>query len=325
MLSKIGEFALEINFEYWAKFFYTGKGKTGINSLAVLKKFVIHVKYSMIEGGKIMAKKIEPYKGIAGIYDEIRPSYPEKLIEDIIAKTDLKLTDRLLEIGAGTGKATLQFAEKGFAIHAIELGEDMAEILKDKCNHYPNVSVEVAPFEEWNCPGDWKYDMIYSAQAFHWVDKNVKYKKCHELLTDKGYLVLFWYNPCNDKLPATQEIDEKVARIVEKYVANYFVDKGLPERYAHSGIAKEDERAAEVEASGLFKVVEKIEYTHETRNNGSQYLKVLKSVPAFAAKLDGLDEQIVGDMDREIEEVINSHGGYVSTVFNFSLYINKRM
>ncbi len=87
-----------------------------------------------------MIKKIEPYKGIAEIYDEIRPSYPEKLIEDIISKTDLSLNNRILEIGAGTGKATVQFAKKGFAINAIELGEDMAAILKDKCTSYPKSS-----------------------------------------------------------------------------------------------------------------------------------------------------------------------------------------
>ncbi len=63
--------------------------------------------------------KIEPYKGISAIYEEIRPSYPEKLIQDVISKTDLKFNDRLLEIGSGTGKATIQFADKGFRVHGI--------------------------------------------------------------------------------------------------------------------------------------------------------------------------------------------------------------
>lgn len=33
-------------------------------------------------GGLAMLKRVEPYKEIAAIYDEIRPSYPERLIED---------------------------------------------------------------------------------------------------------------------------------------------------------------------------------------------------------------------------------------------------
>ena len=270
-------------------------------------------------------EKIEPYRGIAGIYEDIRPSYPERLIKDVISKTGLKLDDRVLEIGAGTGKATVQFADKGFRVHAIELGEDMAEILKDKCTHYPNVSVDVVPFEEWNCPDNEKYDMIYSAQAFHWIDQKVKYKKCHELLKDNGYLVLFWYNPCDDNLPATKEIEEKVDKIIEKYVFNYFVNKEKPERRVHDGVSSNDERIAEIETSGLFDLVEKKEYTQEVRNNPSQYLKVIKSVPAFASILDGLDNRTIEKMDDEIIEVINNHGGYISGLFKFSLYISKKL
>jgi SAM-dependent methyltransferase len=272
-----------------------------------------------------MVGKIEPYKGISVIYDEIRPSYPEKLIQDVISKTNLKLSDNLLEIGAGTGKATIQFAEKGFTIHAIELGEDMAEILNAKCANYPKVSLDVVSFEEWNCPNYQGYDMIYSAQAFHWLDINIKYKKCHELLKDNGYLVLFWYNPCDLKLPVTQEVEEKVGEIVEKYASNYSVFKGKPERRKHDGVSKEDERKVEIETSGLFELVEKIEYTQETRNNANQYLKVKKSIPAFASILDGLDDKIIEKMDNEIKEVINNYGGYVSALFNFSLYITKKV
>ena len=56
--------------------------------------------------------------------------------------------------------------------------------------------------------------MIYSAQAFHWIDKDIKYKKCYELLKDKGYLVLFWYNPSGHKFPVTIDIDDQVNRVV---------------------------------------------------------------------------------------------------------------
>jgi ubiquinone/menaquinone biosynthesis C-methylase UbiE len=275
--------------------------------------------------GEKMVTKIEPYKGIAAIYDEIRPSYPERLIQDVIAKTGLKLSDRLLEIGAGTGKATVQFGEKGFTIHAIELGEDMAEILKSKCSNYPRISLDIAAFEEWNCADNEKYDMIYSAQAFHWLDIDNKYKKCSKLLKDEGHLVLFWYNSCEDELTETKEIEQKVEEIIQKYVSNYLVQKIKPERRAHTGVSKEDERKAEIEASGLFELVDKIEYTGETRNNAQQYIKARKSVPAFASILDGLEDEIIKKMDNEIEDVINNYGGYVGMIFKFSLYIAKKV
>lgn len=272
-----------------------------------------------------MIKKIEPYKGIAEIYDEIRPSYPEKLIEDIISKTDLSLNNSILEIGAGTGKATVQFAKKGFAINAIELGEDMAAILKKKCTTYQKVSVDIASFEQWQGDNNEKFDMIYSAQAFHWLDKNIKYKKCHELLKDNGFLVLFWYTSNNDELSETMRIGENIDSIVKKYVSSYSINSEKPQRKEHDGVSEDDERKSEIEASGLFELVEKIEYTEETKNNAKQYIKVLNSVPAFASKVDGLSQLAIENMNREIEELINRNGGYVAALFNFTLYITKKI
>lgn len=269
--------------------------------------------------------KIEPYKGIAGIYEEIRPTYPEELIGDIIIKTGIQRNDRLLEIGAGTGKATIPFAQRGFLIHANEIGEDMAEILKDKCADYPNVTIDVNPFEVWKAPKDMKFDMIYCAQAFHWIDKDTKFKKCHELLKDNGYLVLFWYNPLQDKLPQSMAIDDEVNRIIEKYTTGYYIDKGAPQRRSHDGVSDNDERRAEILSSGLFDLIEKIEYTSEIQNNPNQYLKAMKSVPAFVSVMDGLNEEIIQKMDNEIINVINRYGGYSGTLFQYTLYIAKKV
>lgn len=272
-----------------------------------------------------MVMRIEPYKGIAAIYESIRPSYPEKLIDDVVIKTSIDLEDNLLEIGAGTGKATIQFADKGFSICAVELGEDMAEILKDKCTKYPKVSVAVAPFEQWECPPEKKYDMIYCAQAFHWLDANIKYKKCHELLKDGGFLALFWYSPCDDESPVTKEIEDKIDKMVCSFASSASSKMDTPERRTHDGVSAEDERKSEIESSKFFELVEKLEYTNETLNDAYQYLKVKKSIPAFTSILDRLDDETIEKMDMEIINLISSYGGYVSSKFNFSLYIAKKV
>jgi len=272
-----------------------------------------------------MVSKIEPYKGIASTYEEVRPSYPEKLIDDIINKTGIKYSDRLLEIGAGTGKATVQFAKKGYAIHAIELGEDMAAILKDKTIDYQNITLDVASFELWINKDNHEYDMIYCAQAFHWLDPLLKFKKCHRLLKEDGYLVLFWYNPLEDNSFKAKERQQKIDKIINKYVSNYFVKDENIQRREHDGIYKEDERINEIEDSGVFTLVEKIEYLNETRNNADKYLKIMNSVPAFASVLDGIDDRSISNMNNEIKEVINEYGGYVSSFLNFSLYITKKV
>lgn len=269
--------------------------------------------------------KVEPYKGIAGIYEEIRPTYPKQLIQDIIDRTGLKPEDCLLEIGAGTGKATMPFAEQGYRIQAIEIGEEMADILKDKCSGYPNVSVEVVSFENWENPSGQKYDLIYCAQAFHWIDIHTKYQKCHDLLKENGFLVLFWYQPSNDKLPETLAIDEQVQMIIDRYVQQAHTDTGKPERREHTGVTDQDARREEIINSGLFELTDKFVYTESVSNGPEQYLKAMKSVPAFAAFLDGLEDTIIKQMDQEIAEIVIEKGGSVDTLFDYTLYIARKL
>ncbi|WP_113671082.1 class I SAM-dependent methyltransferase [Vallitalea guaymasensis] len=272
-----------------------------------------------------MDNKIEPYKDIALIYEEIRPSYPEELINDILKITNLNYKDKILEIGAGTGKATVQFADKGYKIDAIEIGKDMGEVLINKCKKYDsNVSIEITSFEEWNPQNTTKYDVIYCAQAFHWLDNNVKYNKCYNLLKDNGFLILFWYNASEEKTEKTKIINQRVNETINKYVDNYYDNKKQIERKNHSGIYEEDERKAEIEGTQLFEIVNKIDYRTEIKNTPKQYLNAKKSVPAFASILDGMDSGIINNMEKEIEDIINDNGGYVGTLFDYSLYIAKK-
>lgn len=270
-------------------------------------------------------QKIEPYKGIASTYDEIRPAYPPQLILDVISNTGITPDNNLLEIGAGTGKATLQFAEKGFKIHAVEIGEDMAALLKEKCAPYPKVSITISAFESFEGSQNHKYDMIYCAQAFHWLDKDIKYKKCHELLKDDGCLVLFWYNPCNLKSQETLELEAKIDKIVKNYSDRPSPNETAQERRSHQGGWNEEQQSLEIESSRFFELIEKLDYTGSTQNNAAQYIKAMKSVPAFASILDGLNPDDIKAMEAEIQSVINSNGGHVDTLFNYSLYIAKKI
>lgn len=200
----------------------------------------------------------------------------------------------------------------------------MAEIFRDKFSVYSNVTIDVASFEDWIYTEDLKYDIIYSAQAFHWINKDIKYQKCYKLLKDKGYLVLFWYNPSGNRSPVTIDIDEQVNRVVKKYNAKYFTYKERPERLAHTGVSNNDERKTELEDSGLFHIIRELDYTHIMKNDPNQYLKAMKSVPAFASILDGLEANTIKKMDNEIKDIVISYGGHVDEEFHYSLYIAQK-
>ena len=51
---------------------------------------------------------------VADLYERARPGYPGQLVDDVVTLSGIEPTGRILEIGAGTGKATTAFASRGF-------------------------------------------------------------------------------------------------------------------------------------------------------------------------------------------------------------------
>jgi ubiquinone/menaquinone biosynthesis C-methylase UbiE len=57
---------------------------------------------------------------VASVYSKARPDYPDALVDDVVSYADLKLNDRIFEVGCGTGQATKSFAKRGFPILATD-------------------------------------------------------------------------------------------------------------------------------------------------------------------------------------------------------------
>jgi SAM-dependent methyltransferase len=66
------------------------------------------------------------------LYDHARPTYPPQVFADLSALAELPAKARLVEIGCGTGQATLPLAERGFAITCVELGGQLAAFAQRK-------------------------------------------------------------------------------------------------------------------------------------------------------------------------------------------------
>ncbi len=141
-----------------------------------------------------MSERRKSYDPIARLYDRARPTYPAELFDDIIAFANLGAGARLLEIGSGTGQATLPLAERGCAIDCVELGKELAAFARQKLTQFPKVRVINADFETVALP--WRhYDLVYAATAFHWIDPAISFRKAHSLLKPGGALALFWHRP----------------------------------------------------------------------------------------------------------------------------------
>jgi 16S rRNA A1518/A1519 N6-dimethyltransferase RsmA/KsgA/DIM1 with predicted DNA glycosylase/AP lyase activity len=68
------------------------------------------------------------FEDAAQLYDEVRPRYPEEVVEYIIAFAALPAQARVFEVGCGTGQMTLPFARRGYTVVALDQGERLAAL-----------------------------------------------------------------------------------------------------------------------------------------------------------------------------------------------------
>jgi SAM-dependent methyltransferase len=123
------------------------------------------------------------------LYDRVRPSYPDEVFEDLVAISGVDEGAAVLEVGCGTGQATKALAERGFAITAVELGDDLAALARRNLAPYDNVTVEAGAFEEWEDRGQ-RFDLLVAASSWHWVDPAVGWRRARDLLRPGGWMAL---------------------------------------------------------------------------------------------------------------------------------------
>lgn len=167
----------------------------------------------MFQGKKIFNASFDAY---AGDYHEVRPGYPARVFEDIKEKCEIHKDSRLLEIGAGSGIATVELARFGCSVTAIEPGSNLAKIARKQTAGYNNVKIIEGTFEDFR-PAE-KFDAVLAFTAFHWINGTDKYQQVVEPLKDSGSLVLVWNSFFQDNSLVTDEV-------------NLVYQKLLPETY----------------------------------------------------------------------------------------------
>jgi SAM-dependent methyltransferase len=139
-----------------------------------------------VTDGNNFVRLRETFNEDAERYDRARPRYPVQMFDDLAA-SGIAPGARVLEIGCGTGQATVPLAERGYRIVAVELGPEMATVARRNLAGFDSVKVVTAAFEDWPLP-DEPFDVVFSATAFHWVDPAVRVSKSTDALRPGGLL-----------------------------------------------------------------------------------------------------------------------------------------
>ncbi|MEV6768987.1 class I SAM-dependent methyltransferase [Nocardia sp. NPDC051030] len=117
-------------------------------------------------------------------YDRTRPSYPEAMVDRIVAASPGR---DVLDVGCGTGTAARQFRAAGCTVLGVEPDSRMAGFARES-----GIPVEVATFETWD-PAGRSYDAVVAGTAWHWVDPVAGAVKAAQSLRPGGRLAPFWH------------------------------------------------------------------------------------------------------------------------------------
>jgi SAM-dependent methyltransferase len=171
-------------------------------------------------------------------YDRVRPGYPAALFDRVAAFGALHPGARVLELGAGTGKATRSLVDRGWSVDAIELGEGMAAVLRDRLGD--RVRVVVGAFEEVPiAPAH--YDLVLCATAFHWLDPTTRVERVARALRPGGTAAIVWTRHVQGGTRAFADVESHTVPLEVAYGTDDYLD--LIATYSETVVATPEQRA----------------------------------------------------------------------------------
>jgi SAM-dependent methyltransferase len=250
------------------------------------------------------------FEEVADLYNETHSGYPETLVEDVLALSGIPPEGQILEIGCGTGNATLSFARRGYNLLAIELGARLAAYAAENCRAYPKVKIINLAFEDWPVEKG-TFDLAFSADAFHWIQPEIGYPKVALALKPDGSAAFFW------SIPPKLDTDWSRA-IAQVYRERAPQAENPDERFTTEWMVNTATQA--IANSGCFGAVTVRQYDYSETVTSEQYVKGLWTFSSHRP----LDRQTRVHLYKGIREVIDSFGGSLLQPRRVVLFHTKR-
>ena len=250
---------------------------------------------------------------VADLYDRARPGYADELVDDVLSFAGVAKPE-IVEVGSGTGKATVPFAKRAARLVALEPNAEMARVAARRCEALANVTIEQTTFEEWE-PGERRFDVLVSAQAWHWVNPAVGYPKAHAVLRPAGVLALLWHRSVWGEGPLRDQMLAVYEAVVPDFLAATPTFPGLVMTEA------DGRRPAEIESSGVFGEVEVHSHGWEHEYTTQEYLELLGTQSDHVL----LDASTRSDLFGRVESVLDGAGGRVIVPYVTHLFLARRL
>ncbi len=196
---------------------------------------------------------------IPELFDRWRLKYTPELFAFLVSRCSLREGTRCLEIGPGTGQATDFALDAGCDYTAIELGSNFAGVLRRKYGNRPNFKLINGDFELHPFASE-SFDFVYSAATIQWIDPEIAFSKCFDILKPGGHLAMFLlHGDYQTPNPALYADIQKV------YDEHYRTDAPYRQRFPYLDAPKygfESEERFSFPSARRYTADEYVEYIH---------------------------------------------------------------
>jgi SAM-dependent methyltransferase len=228
---------------------------------------------------------------VAEAYERFRPGYPAELFDVVMAYAGRPVRTAL-EVGAGTGKATRLFADRGVIVTATEPdGEMLAELRK----HVPaTVEAVQAAFEDLRS-GE-RYGLVYAAAALHWTNPAGRWSRTAALLEPGGVFASFG--------GPVQLADAAVAEAVCTARAPFLASDDVPSPDRTPAEAAMQWPGTELRRSEWFDDVRQAAIERRLTMTARDYVGYLSTVSAYLELPVSAQEQVYGRILQVLPETV---------------------
>ena len=249
------------------------------------------------------------FNQMSDYYDRYRPGYPAEIIHTLIRETGIQKGARLLEIGAGSRKATELFIDGGYEILAIDPGKDLVAKGNRKFSE-TSIRFETARFEDCVLPEGY-YDVVYSAQAFHWIPQPAGFEKCAFALRKGGFLALFW----NMYIVYDNDIDRELLSISKRHggFADFLSESECENRILSI--------TAGIKDSGLFSTPNVFRKLWTHKYSSDDYYGFALTSNTFIQQTESEKKEARA----ELTALADNNNGFIERPYLCVLYITTRM
>lgn len=162
---------------------------------------------------------------LAQDYALYRSGYSNELY-DFIAQFGLRRGASILDVGCGSGIASEPFAMNGFPVTGVDPSQAM---LAAAAARLPNATFVKGEAEALPFPNE-RFDVVISAQTFHWVDRARALTEAYRVLRPGGLIAIWWKHLMSTD--AVKELRDQVVRSLGKDPVGSGLTGGFKEFYA---------------------------------------------------------------------------------------------